>query len=263
MRHPRRLPLWIAVLALFLAPHIAGGAAAQSEPEPEGTPQKSSAQRQAREPAESPGGEASERGVRVEPRVVYEPPRRGAPRAKLGGGLRFAALRSRVTLYALAPDHVAHTLSPSPVFFWFVEPLPDPRTPIVFTLLDETSIDPVVEMRLPRPERPGIQAIDLAAHGVRLEPGVEYEWFVAVVVDRRDRSRDQVSRGYVRYVGEDPELGSIPRDASAAELASAGLWYDALASLSAAIEADPDASELVAQRTALLDQAGFDFDASR
>jgi hypothetical protein len=255
-RHPARLLCWSAVLCLLLGVALDGGAAAQSEVQE--APAEASEPFDSPERSDPPGDERVERVAKAESDVLYEPPRRGAPRAKLGGGLRFAALGSRVTLHALAPDHVAHTLSKSPVLFWFVDPLPDPRSPIVFTLLDETSIDPVVETRASRPDRPGIQAIDLGALGVELEPGVEYEWFVAVVVDRRDRSRDRVGRGYLRYVGGDPELASIPPDASAAELASAGLWYDALETISAAIDAHPDETELKAQRTALLDQAGFD-----
>jgi len=253
----RRHPLcWSTLLGLALALTIQGGAAAQSELQT--TPTQTTAQREAREAAASRTDDAPRDVATADSEVRYQPPRRGAPRAKLGGGLRFAALGSHVTLHALAPDHVAHTRSKSPVLYWFVDPLPDPRSPIVFTIIDESSIEPVAETRVARPEQPGIQAVDLAALGVLLEPEIEYEWSVAVVVDRLDRSRDRVSRGYLRYVGEDPEFGSLPGDATSSELARAGLWYDALDRVSTEIDTDPEAAEPRAARAALLDQAGFE-----
>jgi hypothetical protein len=254
MRRHTRLLGSSAVLALVACFTLHGAAVADSESQKQqgdAEASRTTSSRDAQEPRKV--AEVADAGVR------YEPPRRGAPRNKLGGGLRFAAVgsHSRVTLHAFAPDHVAHTRSPSPVLYWYVDPLPALHESIEFTLIDEASIDPVAEVQLVRPDRPGFQSVDLAALGVELAPEVEYEWSVALVVDRWDRSRDRVRTGYLRYVAENPQLAAPAGDATPAQLARAGLWYDALERISGEIEADPAAAQLRVQRAALLGQAGF------
>ena len=52
-------------------------------------------------------------------RVVYEPPRRGSPRAKVGGGLRSAP--APAVPLALAPSHLAETVSARPSLFFYLD----------------------------------------------------------------------------------------------------------------------------------------------
>ncbi len=184
---------------------------------------------------------------------VYRPPRRGAPRAKVGGGLRGA--RALPEPLVLAPGHLAQTASPQPSLFWYIDAVPARSVQIVFTLIDAEGVDPVVEATLDSPTRAGIHRIRLADHGVELDPGVEYEWSIALVVDPAQRARDVVTTGYIQRVAQRAPLeGSV---ATAARYAAAGIWYEALETISDSIRETPDDVELRRHRSALLHQAGL------
>jgi hypothetical protein len=188
------------------------------------------------------------------PLPAYRPPRRGSPRARVGGGLRGS--RALPTPLALAPDHVGHTVFAQPSLFWYIDGSPGRAKQFVFTLMDEDGIDPLVEARLAAPERSGIWRIRLADYGARLAPGAEYQWSVALIADPAHRAKDIVSSGYIRRVAapEKLELGQ-PGVGTYADL---GLWYDALESISDAIDAAPADPVLRGQRNALLRQAKLD-----
>jgi hypothetical protein len=185
---------------------------------------------------------------------VYRPPRRGAPRAKVGGGLRGA--RALPAPQALAPAHLAQTVTAQPSLFWYIDSVPSEDCGLVFTLIDEESIDPVVEVALDPPQRPGIQRVRLADHGVSLAPGTEYEWSIALVVDPEHRAKDVVSTGYIRRVSQPAELELRPPCVTT--YADLGLWYDAVESVSDSIAAAPGDLALRHQRSSLLRQAGLD-----
>jgi hypothetical protein len=201
-------------------------------------------------PEQSPAAVASEDD---EP-VIYVPPRRGAPRARVGGGLRGAP--ALPVPLALAPDHLAQTISARPSLFWHIDGVPPRGTQLVFTLIDETGIDPLAEVELPRPAGPGIQRIDLARLGIRIETGVEYQWSVALIADPGRRADDMVSFGYLRRVAAPRDLAR--KSTSASSYAARGFWYDALASISDAIETAPGDRGLRLQRNALLRQVQLD-----
>jgi hypothetical protein len=191
----------------------------------------------------------------VEPVVIqYNPPRRGSPRGRVGAGLRGATAHPRPL--ALAPDHVAETVSAQPSLFWHIDGLPRGDSELIFTLLDEDALDPVAEARLARPTGAGIQRVRLADLGVSLRPDREYEWSISLVVDSGPRSHDAVTTGYIRRVAEPLELAARAPDVSS--YAELGLWYDALESVSDSIDARPLDSSLREQRSALLRQAGLE-----
>jgi hypothetical protein len=185
---------------------------------------------------------------------AYRPPRRGSPRARVGGGLRGA--RALPTPLALAPDHVGQTLFAQPSLFWHIDGSPSRGKQLVFTLIDEESIDPLVEVTLAAPERSGIWRIRLADYAAHLTPGAEYQWSVALIADPAHRAKDIVSSGYIRRVAAPEELKlDQPGVDTYAEL---GLWYDALESISDSIDAAPADSALRGQRNELLRQAKLD-----
>ena len=111
--------------------------------------------------------------------------------------------------------------------------------PVVLTLIDEQGVEPLLEVDLGRVAEPGIHAVDLAAHDVRLEPGRVYQWSIAQVVDPDQRSADIVTSGTLERRAPDAELaaGAGWRDPAArlAALARHGYWYDLLAELEAQI----------------------------
>jgi hypothetical protein len=184
---------------------------------------------------------------------VYSPPRRGAPRSKVGGGLRGA--RALPEPLALAPEHVAQTASPHPSLFWYIDALPARGTLIIFTLIEADGMDPVVETALNLPRAPGIQRIRLEDHDIELRVGVEYEWSISLVVDPAQRSHDIVTTGYIERVAA--QIAVEARADTASRQAAMGLWYDALESLSDSLQSEPHDAELKRRRKTLLRQAGL------
>jgi hypothetical protein len=151
---------------------------------------------------------------------------------------------------------VAQTVTARPSLFWYIDAVPAEDHRLIFTMIDEEGIDPVVEARLERPRRVGIQRIQLADHGVKLEPGIEYEWSIALVVDPEQRAKDVVSTGYIRRVSQPTELELRPPCVNT--YADLGLWYDALEAVSNSIESAPGNPALRSQRSSLLSQAGLE-----
>jgi hypothetical protein len=161
----------------------------------------------------------------VQATPVYQPPARGKPRGRVGGGSRGVG-GALPSLTALVPDHTGETLAAQPSLFWNLAPLPPENAKLVFVLTNEERVEPLVEAELARPTAAGIQRIDLASYGVELRTGLEYEWSVALTLDPSRRSRDLVTAGWIERAEPPPGLATgDPR-----ALAAAGFWYDAFAS---------------------------------
>jgi len=139
----------------------------------------------------------------------------------------------------LSPDHVADTASPDPSLFWHIDSVPPAHVKIIFTLNQESRIEPLVEVQLPRVQRVGIQRIRLAEFGVKLDLGVEYNWSVALATGAGEWSGDVFTTGYIRRVAAPPEMNREQQPASVNTYASLGLWYDALEAASDAVDAAP------------------------
>jgi uncharacterized protein DUF928 len=157
------------------------------------------------------------------PPPTYQAPRTGQPRGRMAAITRAAGERVARPL-ALAPAHVAETLRARPKLYWSVD-RPHPG-PVIFTLNRPDADGPACELTLASPTRAGASAIDLAACPKELEPGIEYEWFVAVVADPDKRALDQSTQAWIRRISPPTDLD--PSKATPAELAHHGLWYDAL-----------------------------------
>jgi uncharacterized protein DUF928 len=188
---------------------------------------------------------------------VYNPPSRGAPGGRIGGGTRGGG--NIFVLSVLAPDHSGFTTSEQPSLYWFIS---KPTTlPIELTVMDSQGIKPLLETKLPSPAEPGIQRVRLADYNVHLAPGAAYRWFVAVVPDADRRSKDILAGGAIERVDLQEDVKTKLAQASDKEVpfvyAQAGLWYDALKSISDLIDAAPQNQELRNERTALLKQVGL------
>jgi hypothetical protein len=188
---------------------------------------------------------------------VYNPPSRGAPGGRIGGGTRGGG--NIFVLSVLAPDHSAFTTSEQPSLYWFISK--PTALPIELTVMDSQGIKPLLETKLPSPAEPGIQRVRLADYNVHLAPGAAYRWFVAVVSDADRRSKDILAGGAIERVDLQEDVKAKLAQASDKEVpfvyAQAGLWYDALKSISDLIDASPQNQELRNERTALLKQVGL------
>jgi uncharacterized protein DUF928 len=188
---------------------------------------------------------------------VYNPPSRGAPGGRIGGGTRGGG--NIFVLSVLAPDHSGFTTSEQPSLYWFISK--PTALPIELTVMDSQGIKPLLETKLPSPAEPGIQRVRLADYNVHLAPGAAYRWFVAVVPDADRRSKDILAGGAIERVDLQEDVKAKLAQASDKEVpfvyAQAGLWYDALKSISDLIDAAPQNQELRNERTALLKQVGL------
>ncbi len=190
---------------------------------------------------------------------VYKPPLRGAPGGRVGGGTRGGTARNMFVLSALVPDDTGLTVSEQPTLYWFISG--GTTLPVEVAITDPRATQPVLETRLATPVQPGVHRIRLADLGVRLAPGVAYRWSVTVIPDLNRRSRDILAGGVIERVaapeGLNEKLAQGRKEEHPFLYAEAGLWYDALASISELIETTPHDAQLRKQRAALLTQVGL------
>lgn len=209
-------------------------------------------------PASAPGSSQPAASAASAPTPVYKPPIRGAPGGRIGGATRGVA-RDVFVLSVLAPDHTGLTAVEQPSLFWFISnPI---SLPLELTVMDPRQAQPLLETSLLAPQQGGIQRVRLADHGVRLEPGVAYRWFIAVVTDPGRRSRDILSGGAIERADVPEALQSRLAAARAQEkpavYAEGGYWYDALAAISDLIDGAPGDVSLQSERQDLLKQIGL------
>ena len=190
--------------------------------------------------------------------VKFCPPTTGAPSVRVTGGSRGSG-DTAITLDVLAPDDIGVTTREQPSLFWFQSKPADAKFEL--TLLQENKVKPLVQVTVERSTKAGIQRMKLSDHGVKLAPGVEYQWVVALVTDPNNRSSDLVASGVIKRVEPAADLkGKIAKatpESLAGVYAEAGIWYDALAVLSDQIEAQPENKSLREARSDLLRQVGL------
>jgi hypothetical protein len=192
--------------------------------------------------------------------VTYKPPLRGAPLTRVGGGTR--GIGNVLAVNVLAPGDTGLTTQEKPTIYWFAsQPIDKPvEITITSTASLQDAATPVFEITLQPPIAKGIHAFRLADHGVALKPGVEYQWFVAVVRNPAQRSNDVLAGGTIKRVTDSPVQAQV-KQASPAQLpalyAEAGIWYDAIDQLSRQISADKANRQLRERRAALLEQVGL------
>jgi hypothetical protein len=189
---------------------------------------------------------------------AYQPPQRGAPQARVGGGTR--GIGGDVPeLQVLAPDHVGLTTQAQPTLYWYAH---SPVTAhIEFALIDEESIDPLLELETGEVKVTGVQHLNLADHNITLSPGIPYQWSVALIMDEDSRSTDVIASGVVELIEPNQEMKSRIDASQGTDLVAAyaneGVWYDALDTISSMIDKSPTDQQLIAIRATLLDQVGL------
>ncbi len=190
--------------------------------------------------------------------VKFRPPTTGAPSVRVTGGSRGSG-DSTITLDVLAPDDIGVTTREQPSLFWFQSKPADAKFEL--TLLQESKVNPLVQVTVERSTKAGIQRMKLSDHGVKLTPGVEYQWVVALVSDPDNRSSDLVASGVIKRVEPTADLKEKIASATPASLpsvyAEAGIWYDALSVLTDQIKANPENKTLRETWADLLRQVGL------
>ncbi len=161
----------------------------------------------------------------------------------------------------LASLRTGYTTKSQPVLRWYISgPWPEK---ILFVLNEDNTdvTEPVLEADINGPGKDGIYRINLADHDVSLKPGVEYEWFIAIVAFPDERSGDFLGSATIKYVEPPGDLSerfkNTAPDKIYHEYAKQGYWYDAIDSLSTLIDKNPDDRMLRSHRIALCEQVSL------
>ena len=96
---------------------------------------------------------------------VYQPPLRGAPDRRIGGGTRGGTM----DLVVIAPKESAWTSQDQPRVYWFISAIPE-HGKLTFSLSKASSSKTLYEAAMPMPTFSGIQSYQLTEY--RLDPGV-------------------------------------------------------------------------------------------
>lgn len=188
--------------------------------------------------------------------LVYQPPLRGAPKGRVGGGTR--GLGPGLVIATVAPDHTGQTSKAQPTLYWFISQPAQARIELTLTTADD--IQPFFETRLDPIVTPGIQSFELAKHDLALEPGTEYDWYVAVVPDSEQRSHDVLASGRIVWVEPPAQLRAQLAAEPEAEYrvyAANGYWYDAFDSVTRLAAAHAGQPSLQTHCAELLQQVGL------
>lgn len=182
----------------------------------------------------------------------------GSPKTRLGGATRGTG-DDIPRAEALVPEESGQTLKAQPVLYWHLSKGTSHR--IDFTLIGVDPVNPLLETTLKGDFEKGIQQVRLADYDIMLKEGVSYQWFVTLVPYPEQPLHNRIIGGGIERLSAPAELQSKLDAAPATDayfiLAEAGVWYDALDSLSQQIMTSPNDAGLEAQRAALLDQVGL------
>lgn len=189
---------------------------------------------------------------------VYKPPMRGAPKTRVGAGVRGMG-NNKTMLHIIAPEHTGLTLQGQPSLYWYSERVLKSR--LEFALIDDDSIEPVLELDIKGRARAGLNHIDLAEHNINLKSGVEYQWSVAAVYDDKNRSGDIVASGTIKRTSLEPELAKRLSEQKGigriSLLLKNGIWYDAFDELNTLLSQQKNNQIYKSARNTLLEQVGL------
>ncbi len=220
-------------------------------------------------------------------RISFIPPATKNPRRSQGSGSRGCdneSLASNlVTLLIPSKDYAGQTLSGRPTFFWHLSKAVS--VPMQFTLVEEkVGGKTVLEKQIDAP-KPGLIQVEFPQEQPELVPGQIYRWTVSLVCNSNRRSEDVFFQSWIQRVPIAPELEqklttvglnsttvepiqaseSVSRRNESSQIllsraaiyAQEGLWYDALTTLSTALNANPKDAAVQADFLSLLDQVGL------
>lgn len=189
----------------------------------------------------------------------YTPPGRGEPESTQATGSRGGNLEVPLTLTLLIPtDHTGRTTSGHPTFYWDLSS--EAKVPVEFTLVKPGQTEPIFVQRIAT-SKAGIIQVEMPKNLPDLAVGQKYRWSVSLVRNDKRRSDDVFVQGWVERVATTPDLDKQLATATSTRqraqvYAKAGLFYDALASISQAYNQAPNDKSIAEERLSLLEQVG-------
>lgn len=192
--------------------------------------------------------------------VVYKPPvgkDEHATRVSSAPNRGATDHNGPLALLPLVPEHPGLTTNRHPTLYWYVSK--EVTSTMEFILVHDKAIQPLVEVTMDPPIKPGMHHLYLSEFSLALDK--EYRWFVSVVPDSAERSKDIIAGGVIKRVQPPAalfsQLQSRAKREHPAVFAEAGLWYDAITTISELIGANPADKTLRLLRAALLEQVGL------
>ncbi|CAN5473644.1 hypothetical protein BH09PLA1_BH09PLA1_05760 [soil metagenome] len=212
----------------------------------------------AAQPTTAPSTQSAERsGANVAPARtpvrVRRPPPSGAPRGE--GTAASRGDKNDLPQPILFAEHDAPgvTISPNPTLYFYIPAAT--KSHAVVTLSD-----PEEKTTLGRQTfddgfaKPGIYHVRISELKEPLKPDHVYVWTISIR-SAQGNAHNALALAMVRYQ-PDPELSAkvakLDAEARAVELGENAIWFDAIAALSEAIDANPTDEFLRAERTRLL-----------
>lgn len=182
----------------------------------------------------------------------FKPPLRGAPDVRIGGGSRAVSMQlAKITL--LAPKEGGKTASASPDLYWRLSK--NLNVPVEIKLTAAGADTPALNISLSGMAA-GLHKLNLSEYGVKLQPGISYTWQTAIVWDVAQRSKDSLTSASLQHTPAAGELRKQIGKLAPRQLLEQGYGYDAISTISAQIDANPDNPTLREERAALLEQLG-------
>ena len=186
---------------------------------------------------------------------AFDPPDRGVPGRREGGGTRGPQCPTSTT--ALIPKStMGRTVLAKPTFLYYVPMAIDKK--IDFELTDETE-KPIYKTTLRMiTKAPGIVSVNLPTESLAsLESGKSYHWYFTIRCNPEDNEADIVVSGWINRVSMTPELTSL-LDAAKSDrdrlsiYAQESLWYEYISTLASLRRSQPNDSALTVKWTELL-----------
>lgn len=198
------------------------------------------------------GSDANQRKLMYKPRVE------NAPSIRIDGASRNLDSKT-ISLYVLAPEHLGYTIKEKPTLYWYQS---QPSTALFeFVLSVHGAAKPVFSYRDAPAQNTGIQHVRLAEHNVKLSKGIPYSWYVVLIPDTEDRSKDIFASGMIEIIDPPTDVAKSlvmrKKKDLVYVLAEEGIWYDALDAISSLVESNPHDKSLHDLRANLLDQGNL------
>jgi hypothetical protein len=188
----------------------------------------------------------------------------GIPAHRRDGGSRGSndnCIANNRNLVALIPKNiVARNVSTSPKLFFYVPEVSKERT-IEFVLRDQQ--DKLMYEAFLTTSGKGIITLEIPAdvQSNLLKAEQNYHWYLSMICDSQQRSRDVVVEGWMRQTAIDPatkkELNSSNSVEKADLYQEKGFWYDALSVLAENLDSPKKQAIVAAKWSELLESVGL------
>lgn len=192
--------------------------------------------------------------------------REGLPTYRRGGGSRGSCLANRSQLVALIPENaVGKTTATLPKLFFYIPQVNRSQAVALEFVLRDRQDKLVYQSFFTTDGKSGIVSVDLPESGEsnELKTNEQYHWYLSMICDPQNRSRDVVVEGWIQRVELDPAIEQKLARSNPLERASIyrkhGLWYDALSTLAEQKQAVDPQFPVTAKWTELLESVGLGY----